>query len=263
MGGAYLRWEGDVATLSLEFPHGNAITLPMLRDLHHGLSSARDEGAAALVLTGRGSAFCVGLDVRESLRLSRAELAQFLHTFQHVLEGLYLLPMPVVAAINGHAAAGGCALALSADLRIGSSGPARIGLPELRLGLPFPAAVLAVVEHELGPLGLRRLLLRSELLDPPAALEAGLLDEVVAPEDLLPRAIAEARRLAVIGEAFSTIKGQVRTPVIEQLQERSEINDQWLDHWLSPLAQGRLMELLLSLNDGAPAVGAASSLQQS
>ena len=102
-------------------------------------------------------------------------------------------PRPTVAAINGHAIAGGCVLALACDVRLMSGG--RIGLAELAVGVPFPTTALEIVRHALGT-NADRAVLRAETVGPEQALALGMVHEVTAADELLPRALDLATELA-------------------------------------------------------------------
>src|SRR5207247_359073 len=136
--------------------------------------------------------------------------------------GWYGFPRPVVCAVNGHAVAGGMILALCADHRVG--GPeGRFGLTEVRAGIPYPAVAIAVVRAELHPPAARELVLRGELMDSQAALEHGLLDELVGQDAVLDRALEVAAELAALpAKTYAFVKRQLRAPVIEAARELLE-----------------------------------------
>jgi len=133
--------------------------------------------------------------------------------------GWYALERPVVCAVTGHAIAGGLILALCGDWRVGAT-EGRLGLTELRAGIPYPAAAMAAVRAELSPRVARRLVMRAELFDPPAALEMGLLDELAEPAEVVPRALFVAEELAALPRAaYATVKHQLRGETIAAMQQ--------------------------------------------
>jgi enoyl-CoA hydratase len=158
---------------------------------------------------------------------------------------------PVVAAINGHAIAGGCVLAAACDLRLMSGGT--IGLAEMRVGVPFPAIPLEVMRHLMGP-GVVRLIWDAELYHPGQARAIGLIDEVVAPESLLDAALAAARRLAMISpEVFAYTKRQLQGPARLRLDAVSAADeDAATAMWGSPRTRAAINRFLDSLKQPSP-----------
>src|SRR4051812_7941438 len=118
----------------------------------------------AIVLTGSGTFFSGGVDLKLAPTLSEAEQAGSVKSINELFLGWYGFPGPVVAAVNGHAVAGGLILALCADFRVAALG-ARVGLTEVRVGIPYPVAAMMCVKAELDPRAARRLVLQAELIE--------------------------------------------------------------------------------------------------
>jgi enoyl-CoA hydratase/carnithine racemase len=144
----------------------------------------------------------------------------------------YSFPRPVVCAVNGHAIAGGLILALCGDHRVGC-GVGKLGLTELRAGIPYPAAALAIVRAELAAPAVRELALGAELVESgPAAVELGLLDELVSPDALLERAVEVAEELAALPRtAYARVKDQLRGATVAELR-RVVQRDPMLGEWI-------------------------------
>jgi enoyl-CoA hydratase len=132
---------------------------------------------------------------------------------------VFTFDRPVVAAVNGHAIAGGCVLACCADVRLMAAGKGRMGIPEIKVGVPFPRVPLEVMVHAVGPKVAGRLVLRADTLLPADALELGLVDEVVEPDTLLDRAVATAAELAsaIPADTFALTKAQLRRETVERI----------------------------------------------
>jgi len=196
----HLERRGAVAVLTLDGPDRlNAIGRTTLVSLTHALDEvSEDEGLRAVVVTGAGKAFSAGADLDEIEPLtSPAALAEHLEAFTDTYGRLESLPKPTVAALDGIALGGGLELALACDLRIGSS-VARVGLPEVKLGLLPGAGGTQRIVRLLPVSVARALVLTGEPLDATDALRHGLFSEVTEPGAALDAAVAVADQLAVL-----------------------------------------------------------------
>jgi enoyl-CoA hydratase len=156
---------------------------------------------------------------------------RFLPLLSRCLRALFAFPRPVVAAANGHAIAGGCIIVFAADARLMAEGTGRIGLPELLVGVPFPAAALEIVRFAVPRGHAPSLIYTGRTLSPRDALTAGLVDEVVAPTDLLARAQEVALQLASIPpQVHRLTKQALRAEALERIERTSA--------WLDPEALG-------------------------
>ena len=201
----------EVAVVRMQRPPANAMEPGLLAAGADVVARLRSERPAAVVITGSGDFFSGGVDLKLAPTLSAGRAARDGRTGSTGSSTSGTASRgPVVAAVNGHAVAGGMILALCADHRVGSRS-GRYGLTEVRVGAPYPVAALAVVRAELAPGPARRLVLGGELVDAEAALELGLLDELADADAVLDRAIAVARELAALPAAtYETVKGQLR-----------------------------------------------------
>jgi enoyl-CoA hydratase len=163
-----------------------------------------------------------------------------------LLRRLFTFPKPVVAAANGHAIAGGCILVLAADARLMAEGAGRIGVPELLVGVPFPAAALEVVRFAVRRDQVQSLIYTGRTLPPRDALAAGLIDEVVAAADLPARAQEVARQLATIpSETFRLTKQSLRAQALERIDRTSELHDRAvLEVWSAAETHAHIQEYL-------------------
>jgi enoyl-CoA hydratase len=161
---------------------------------------------------------------------------RFLPAFGALLFELFTYPGPVVSAVNGHAVAGGALVAWCGDLRVMAEGKARIGVPELRVGVPFPAVAVEIMRFATGGRGLQALAYVGRTLAPDEALAAGLVDEITAPDALGERAAALAASLAAVPRAsFEITKRALRRPAVEALRhEGATIDAEVLATWRLP-----------------------------
>ncbi|MDQ3397293.1 MAG: enoyl-CoA hydratase-related protein [Deinococcota bacterium] len=184
--------QGAVRTLQLHRPEvRNALNAELQGSLLHALDEAEaDATVRALVITGSGKAFCAGLDLADLKAISRnsaEENRRDSARFARLLERLYTFPKPTVAALNGHAVAGGAGLASACDLVVMSEG-AKLGYTEVKIGF-VPAVVAVLLLRQLGERQARDLLLTGRLISAGEAHAFGLVNDVVKESEVMPRAL--------------------------------------------------------------------------
>jgi enoyl-CoA hydratase len=168
----------------------------------------------AVVLTGHERFFSAGMDLKTAPTMTTGEQRTTVDGINRLFSGWYAFPRPVVAAVNGHAIAGGLILALCADHRVCAT-EGKLGLTELRAGIPYPVAAISIVRAELTPPAARELALRATLIDPAAALTLGVVDELRPPAEVLPRALEVATEMAALPRGtYTQVKRQLRGPTI-------------------------------------------------
>jgi len=238
-----------VVLLRIDTGKANAIGRAFLNGLELALQTFEAAASPALVITGCERFFSAGLDLRELIEFDAAALLDHMQRFERVMQRLFLLERPVVAAVNGHAIAGGCVLALQADVRVGAQGNWKFGLNETRLGLGLPVSALAPARFALPAPALSRLVLAGELLAPEATASLGLLDELVPADTLLDRAQARAEALAEIPlTAFGDTKRRLRAPVLESTLAASPRHlENWVAGWFEEATQTKLRAAVAAL----------------
>ena len=188
-----------VATLTLDQPEErNPLSTAMKIELVAALEQCTsDTSLGAVVITGNGSAFCAGGDVKRAAGVmpTAEERAASLAQLQRIPELIASLPQVVIAAVNGSAMGAGLGLACACDLRIASTA-ARFGTAFLRIGLSTDFGVAWTLQRIVGPARARQLLLLGEMLTASQALEIGLLTQVVEPQELMATARGLAERFA-------------------------------------------------------------------
>jgi len=175
----------------------NALNREVLEDLTRVIREVRhDPSVRVLIVTGAGDrAFVAGADIAAMSKMSTAEGLDFSHLGHRVLSSLEDLPIPVIAAVNGFALGGGTELALACDLIIASE-KARFGQPEINLGLIPGFGGTQRLPHRIGQAKARELIMTGEMIDAKTALALGLVNQVVAPEELPKTTRSLAEKLA-------------------------------------------------------------------
>lgn len=232
---------GDIAVLRLS--HGKVSALDI--DLCHAIVNALDGFATddfrAVVLTGTGSAFSAGVDLFKVMNGGAGYLRRFLPAMEALFRALLEFPKPLVAAINGHAIAGGCIMAAACDHRVMSEGDARIGIPELVVGVPFPTLPFEIVRARVSAPDFRQLIFSGRTVLAPEALRLGLIDEIAAPQVLIPRAREAAGRLASIPSiTFELTKRTFTEPLFERVRAGAALNAVAIEAWSSAAVQDRI-----------------------
>lgn len=212
--------EDGVAVLRIRRPPANALELGVLDSLNQTLEElAEDASLAALVVTGAGSCFSAGLDLKIVPGYDAEQQRRLVNALNRVFTRLYGLPVPTVAAVNGHALAGGLLLALACDGRIGTSEPCKLGLTEVRVGVPYPVAALRLARAELSHSVARQLVLSGDVFAPDKALRLGVLDEVVSKQSVLARALERARvRAELPRSVYAATKRQLRGAALREME---------------------------------------------
>jgi enoyl-CoA hydratase len=226
--------EEGIVLVSMRRPPANAIDIPFLNELAGTLSAIeRRSDISAVVLTGAGRVFSAGLDLKQVPNYDRAQQNELLRLLNEVFHQLYALRFPTVAAINGHAIAGGLILALACDLRVAVDTNALFGLTEVRVGVPFPVAAMAIVRGELAPAAARELVLAGKNHGPARALALGIVDELLPADRVLARSIALARHLAAApSHSYRTIKHQLRRAALAAMSHATAEGDPLHDDWI-------------------------------
>ncbi len=210
---------GDVAVVRVDRPPANALDLELLEAGHRAASELRAADSGAVVIVGRERFFSAGVDLKAVTQLDAAGQRALVEGISRLFLEWYSFPRPVVCAINGHAVAGGMIIALCGDYRVCTRAEAKLGLTEVRAGVPYPEVAMAIVRAELSPPAARVVALGAELVGPEAALGLGLVDELCDPEGVLDRAVELATGYAALPPAgYAYAKEQMRGDTIRALR---------------------------------------------
>jgi enoyl-CoA hydratase/carnithine racemase len=245
-----LERRGSLAVLRLDKARGNAIDEPLVLELRAALVELKaDAGVAGVLLaSGHAKLFSPGLDLVGLYEYDRPGMERFMLRFADMVGALFALPKPLVAAVSGHALAGGCILAMTADWRVLARG-AQIGLNEVKVGVPLPWSAATLLRATSAPAALSRIALLGRNFAADEAVAAGLADEVADPEGFEESCLA---RLAEFAEkdayAFARTKAYLRGDVLRAMRARErELLGEWLDAWFSPSTRARVRKAVEAL----------------
>lgn len=240
-----------LAVVRLDKPRGNAIDEPLLDELTAAcVQLDRDASVRGVLLaSAHPKLFSPGLDLVGLLEYDRPAMQRFMGKFAAVVWHLYGLRKPVVAAINGHAIAGGCILALTADHRVLARGGVQIGLNEVRIGVPLPWSVAVLLRAVVAPAALARVALLGRNFADDEALAAGLVDELADGDGFLDSCL---RRLEEFAEkdadAVGRTKAWLRAGALQEMQrDEGRLSGEWLDAWFAEATRGRIREIVAGL----------------
>jgi len=231
-----LEERGIVTILRMAAGKGNALNLDFCQALDERLQKLERGPAKAVVLTGQENVFSAGVDLPALVSGGPDYVRRFVPVMVAGFERLVLFSKPLIAAVNGHAIAGGAILMLACDQRILARGKSRVGLTEIRVGVEFPSWALEVARFFTPPEHLSTLILTGRTWPPEEALARGLVDELVDADDLLERACAVAAELAAIPAAtYSATKKSLRQPLVERARHlTATLGPALVEKWCAP-----------------------------
>lgn len=242
----HVFYHDDLALVELDRPKANAMNLEFVRMIAKAFDDL-DEKTHSVVITGRGKAFSAGLDLKEIPEYDEDQQDELVLALNELCYTLWAYPKPLVAAVNGHAIAGGMVLMLGADLRVSTEDPnVRFGVTEVKVGVPFPLGPKEVVMGALGEPLASWYMLGGDLVDPDSALNDGLIHEVTKPDRVVARAMELAReRAALPTEAYARIKRQIREPALQRIKHAvANRSDPFQRGWLTEDAVASAKKIL-------------------
>jgi enoyl-CoA hydratase len=238
-----LERRDDVVVAQMAHGKANALDLEFCATIVSTLDALAASSARAVVLTGTGSIFSAGVDLLRLCDDGPDYRSRFVPALSELMDALFSFPRPLVAAVNGHAVAGGCLIACTADHRIMTRGSGRIGVPELMVGIPFPTKALEVLRFVVPSQYLQAVVYRGAAYTPDEALAIGLIDEVAEPAALVNAAVAAAARMAALPpDVFALTKRQLRAPALAFMQAGAARDEEIATIWTDPAAIDRVRD---------------------
>ena len=240
---------GDVAVIRIDHGPVGAMDTELCTELAETLRSLVADPVRGVVLTGTGGSFSAGVNLRRIVDGGADYVQEFFPALSELFAAAFALGKPLVAAVNGHAIAGGCVLAAAADVVSMAEGKAGIGLPELKVGVPFPRIALEVVGHRVGEVVLRRMVVGALTYTPEQARDFGLVDEVVPADELVERARTSAARLVTQtpSDTFAATKAALRREATERAERLAEEDATAMLLWARHAGDGTIAEFMESV----------------
>jgi enoyl-CoA hydratase/carnithine racemase len=200
--------------------------------------------ARGLVLCGGDQFFCTGFNLPELLKFDRSAMDNYFERFNQLCLELFAVPIPTVCALSGHAVAGGNILALACDYRYAASEDSKIGLNEIKLGVPVPYLADMMLRHAIGDRYAFQMIFSGEFMSFADAKTIGLIDVIGLPEELEDFTIERLSQIASHpSNAFSAAKDNKVMEIKRKYRENFKTkNNEFLDCWFSDTVQSKLQE---------------------
>ena len=234
---------GGVCVVALDRAPANAFSPELISEFRKALRESG--GARAVLLTSANpKLFSAGWDLPRVSALDRGGMKDFFESYCDLVRELFALPAPLVAALPGHAIAGGLIVAAAADERYAAEGSGRFGLSEVALGVPLPASCLELFRFLLGGRRMERLVASAQNMAGEPAVALGLVDSLVPAADLLAFALERAGQLAKGSPAaYAEVKRRARAEALARFDDARR-DDPFLDFWFSEEARNRIAALV-------------------
>ncbi len=243
-----VEYHNRIAVLKLDRDVTNAINLELVAELDRTLHKVKqDSNLHSLVLTSSNEKFfSIGFDIPQLFKLSRNDFKVFYQAFNRLCMNLYTLPKMTIAAITGHAVAGGCILALCCDYRYIAEGKKKMGLNEIKLGVPVPYLADCILNQIVGFRNAREIMDTGEFYLPDELVQLGMVDRILPLEQVLTKAIEKAQSMDEVSLGAFTMIKRTRVEMVELqvLAKQEEKEKIFLDSWYSDEARTRLKEAM-------------------
>ncbi len=245
-----------LAMIALDRGRSNPINHQMVKELTECIKTLEnDESIGGLILTGKEGFFSSGIDLIETYDYNENQSREFWVDFLDMQRVLVAFKKPMVAAISGHSPAGGCVLAICCDYRVMAEGKFVIGLNEIPVGIIVPDSIFNLYAFWLGQRKAYQYLMEGKLLNVNEAFEAGLIDEICAPENIMDNAEKKIRAYMQMNPVtWSQSKLNLRKGLIDKLSgDQTDTLNKMLEQWWSPATRTGLQMLIQNLKSKSTA----------
>jgi len=245
----HLKRENGISTITLQKGKVNPINEQMVDELTETFGTLADSKITrAAIFTGSGKFFSFGFEIPELYHYSEDDFRRFLIKFTDLYKLIFTHPKPIVAAINGHAIAGGCMLATACDYRLMVTGKAKISLNEVTFGASVFAGSTEILKHVTGDRNAAKILLSGSMYTAAQAARLGLVDEVCDGDDLITRAMAMAQELAgKDGVAYASLKKLLRQDILARIEKfETDSISEFIDIWYSETTRAQTKKIVIN-----------------
>lgn len=235
-----------IVTLTLRRGKVNALNDAVIEEIRNTLGiMEHDPKVTSIILTGAGKFFSFGFDIPELILLTKEQFTKFITKFTNLYAYMFFYPKPVVAAINGHAIAGGCMLTLACDHKVMVTGKAKISLNEIGFGATVFAGSTEMLRFWVGSANATEVLYSGTMYSAEEAEKIGLVHEIVSESNLMDVAHNVASGFATKSpQTFTSMKSLLRKRAYEEmvLRENESIRE-FLDIWYSETTWAKLQNI--------------------
>lgn len=236
----------NLAVLRLKNGVTNPINLEFVNEISGSISELKDDSSVhSIVMTGSNDKFfSIGFDLPTLYKLNDKDVKKFYQAYNRLCLDLYAYPKPTVAALTGHAIAGGCILALCCDYRVLASGKKLMGLNEIKLGLPVPYPGDLILKQIIGTRYAQMIMEMGDFYGPDQLMQMGVVNQVVKPKGVLEKSLEQAKLLGDYpSPAFKMIKKNRVDPVVNGIKDNLEEKENYfLKYWFSDETRKLLKE---------------------
>lgn len=244
----YIEHHGNIAVMKLNRSTTNPLNLELIKELSESIRKMKNDSNVhgAVLASANEKFFSIGWDIPHLINLDKKDFKVFFQTFNRTCIDLYTLPKPTVAAVTGHAVAGGCILALCCDYRFIAEGRKLMGLNEIKLGVPIPYPADCILRYMVDIGIARETVDMGDFYNSEQLFQMGLVDQVLPLDQVVPTAIDRASLLGAMPQkAFAAIKRNRVEPVENQiLQNLKEKEESFMECWFSDEARERLKKAM-------------------
>jgi len=243
---------GPVREINMARPPVNALNLELLQALRGAFEAGMRDGARGIVLSGAPGLFSAGVDIPALLAKDRGGVREYWGELFALCATLARAPIPLAAAVTGHAPAGGAVLALFCDYRVMAEGPFKIGLNEVQVGLLVPECIQIALRRVVGRYRAERLLVAGSMLKADAALACGFVDELVAADQVVARTTRWLEELlALPAAAMLATRGLARADLAGAYADLDALPlDAFTDAFFLPQTQATLQQWMAARSKG-------------
>lgn len=242
--------DDGITILRIDRPPVNALDADTLNELSDSFDEAAEDDTRAVILSGTGKTLSAGADLVKVLAGDDAYIDAGIDALSRNFRTLFEFPKPVVAAVNGHALAGGAVLTCGCDHRVMGKWAGSIGAIELSAGVPFPAWALELVRYAVKSEYFSEIVYFGQSYVPEVAVEKGLVDEVIADTLLMPRSIEVAHELMKVpADTFSLTKRSMRAATAQAAESLMRFDDDVKAAWKSKEVQDAIKRQMAALRE--------------